>query len=603
MRVQDSSTSASCAKMTEEMNKNGGPEVNTGRKKGFGPGNANGSRSPNLSTSNDTEGCKTATGGRLKFYKDGKFILELSHRKDGERMSWVPVHKKTDWPLPASASSTTMSVPGSTPRQESSASLSVSDDNSSVQSSPWQRDHSWKQGTPRQGISKEMAFIMQPFKHSGQLKKLRHSHPVRKRRRRPHSPSDVKAQDVSDAICLAKRAGPRAKLPALVDMLWRKLGGLSEGVSRTSVATLTHNHIVKPDGSAVIAGGKLDPSLVSPRKRILREMERVSLEDHATSKRHKSRSSALVECKKPPQNASSNSTCQTQRIKPVDDVPSPPPVKGSDRLSSYSITSLLAKGSSEKGEEPSPVLRSLLKSPTRGSGNSQQEHPSSPLSEASPPGMMVQARGSGGGKVPSPRHRLSSPPSAPYPHPIPHHHVPLHSPRHSSSPVAAPPSPPRPNSRGMARPGIPPMSSSPSSSASPSSHLPSPFLAPSPLFPGGGLFTPSGIPPSFLPHHPTLAHPFYAAGLTSSMGQPYRSPPSPVPPLWLPHYRMSSLPVARTGDAMAARSLYPGVVVGPCHSSLGVMPPWPSLVPQIQEDYKKDDGNSDAPLNLSKNAG
>lgn len=37
-------------------------------------------------------------GGRLKFFKDGKFILELSHRKDGERTTWFPVPKKTFWP-------------------------------------------------------------------------------------------------------------------------------------------------------------------------------------------------------------------------------------------------------------------------------------------------------------------------------------------------------------------------------------------------------------------------------------------------------------------------------------------------------------------------
>ena len=49
------------------------------------------------------------------FHVDGKFILELSHRKDGDRTSWVPVPKKTYWPPPAAAG---------TPRQESSTSLS-----------------------------------------------------------------------------------------------------------------------------------------------------------------------------------------------------------------------------------------------------------------------------------------------------------------------------------------------------------------------------------------------------------------------------------------------------------------------------------------------
>lgn len=61
----------------------------------------------------DDEGLPNS-GGRLKFFKDGKFILELSHRRDGERTTWFPVPKKTFWP-PTSV------IPS---RQESSASLS-----------------------------------------------------------------------------------------------------------------------------------------------------------------------------------------------------------------------------------------------------------------------------------------------------------------------------------------------------------------------------------------------------------------------------------------------------------------------------------------------
>lgn len=37
-------------------------------------------------------------------------------------------------------------------------SISVSDDNSSIQSSPWQRDHCWKQPSPRRNISKELCL-------------------------------------------------------------------------------------------------------------------------------------------------------------------------------------------------------------------------------------------------------------------------------------------------------------------------------------------------------------------------------------------------------------------------------------------------------------
>lgn len=78
-------------------------------------------------------------GGRLKFFKsrklvmlylsslymiwpfcftDGKFILELARAREGEKVAWVPVPKKTFWPPQGSASSIAQY------RQESSTSLS-----------------------------------------------------------------------------------------------------------------------------------------------------------------------------------------------------------------------------------------------------------------------------------------------------------------------------------------------------------------------------------------------------------------------------------------------------------------------------------------------
>lgn len=68
----------------------------------------------NAVESQQSNGLPGTPGGRLKFFKDGKFILELSHRRDGERTTWFPVPKKTFWP-PASTTPN---------RQESSASLS-----------------------------------------------------------------------------------------------------------------------------------------------------------------------------------------------------------------------------------------------------------------------------------------------------------------------------------------------------------------------------------------------------------------------------------------------------------------------------------------------
>lgn len=52
------------------------------------------------------------------FISDGKFILELERAREGERISWVSVPRKTFWPPQGTASST------SSYRQESSTSLS-----------------------------------------------------------------------------------------------------------------------------------------------------------------------------------------------------------------------------------------------------------------------------------------------------------------------------------------------------------------------------------------------------------------------------------------------------------------------------------------------
>ncbi|CAG9807035.1 unnamed protein product [Chironomus riparius] len=107
-----------------------------------------------LNNSNVDSTTKAIVGGRLQFYKDGKFILELARAREGEKTGWISVPRKTFWPPTISTnSSTTFS------KHESSTSLSYSDDNSSIQSSPWQRDHCWKQSRPRPNISKEMTFF------------------------------------------------------------------------------------------------------------------------------------------------------------------------------------------------------------------------------------------------------------------------------------------------------------------------------------------------------------------------------------------------------------------------------------------------------------
>ncbi|XP_055305455.1 myosin-G heavy chain isoform X2 [Sitodiplosis mosellana] len=121
---------------------------------GSGNGSNANSKQPNhsvnYSNSNNGSPLNNVCGGRLQFFKDGKFILELARSKEGDR-GWISVPRKTYWP-PAALSQNNLN----NHKNESSTSLSFSDDNSSIQSSPWQRDHSWKQLSPRKNISKDL---------------------------------------------------------------------------------------------------------------------------------------------------------------------------------------------------------------------------------------------------------------------------------------------------------------------------------------------------------------------------------------------------------------------------------------------------------------
>ncbi|XP_015584973.1 uncharacterized protein LOC107262863 [Cephus cinctus] len=234
-------------------------------------------------------------GGRLKFFKDGKFILELSHRRDGERTTWFPVPKKTFWP-PASTTPN---------RQESSTSLSVSDDNSSVQSSPWQRDHCWKQANPRRKLCTEFNFF---YRRNPRNRLCAHPRLVARKRRRPLDPMPLLL--VSDSsIGMSTGTG--------FTRVHRKANGVPTGK--------TLGLIVEK------LARLLDPNVVSPRKRILRELERVTLEDQASKRR-----------------------ATPQPINTSTSAPAPSP----KQLSSYSITSIL--GEDKPSAEPG-FLRNLLK--------------------------------------------------------------------------------------------------------------------------------------------------------------------------------------------------------------------------------------------------
>ncbi|XP_050294573.1 uncharacterized protein LOC126734840 isoform X2 [Anthonomus grandis grandis] len=178
-------------------------------------------------------------GGRLKFFKDGKFILELARAREGERVSWVSVQRKTFWPPPGPTSSTPAY------RQESSTSLSVSDDNSSIQSSPWQRDHSWKQTMPKRNISQEMVmFFWRPKSKRCPSTGGGGSWGIR-RRRRPLS--TVQEEEEHEEIKVRK-GKKRQPLLNIVQTLLEK--------------TFRASTPPRPE------------TVVSPRKRFLMEMER-----------------------------------------------------------------------------------------------------------------------------------------------------------------------------------------------------------------------------------------------------------------------------------------------------------------------------------------
>lgn len=71
----------------------------------------------------------------------------------------------------------------------------VSDDNSSVQSSPWQRDHCWKQASPRHHAARGLEFMISRPRSQRRLKHTPKG--VRRKRRRPYDTSSVDWNDKS----------------------------------------------------------------------------------------------------------------------------------------------------------------------------------------------------------------------------------------------------------------------------------------------------------------------------------------------------------------------------------------------------------------------
>lgn len=383
------------------LNKHGAHGSSTGNS---GKVNGNGTLPGPISATN-------APGGRLQFFKDGKFILELARAREGEKTSWISVPRKTFWPPTVSSTNANFH------KHESSTSLSFSDDNSSIQSSPWQRDHCWKQTNPRSNISKEMSL----YYHRASCVRFKLSRDAWKRlrlkRRRPYDQSVandvslhyeiIRDRDVPPAATEAEAMEVNGKSPETVSdedeqkgkpqangrggfvvengtkdfkihkrkgMLKRskELGVIVQQLT-VRVANSTNIPPRMPHAGMRNMINSSHQQHVSPRKRILRELEKVSLEDSSTMKRSRSKpgsSSTVITATTatPLASVSSNGTGSnnssgsssnsngklTNGVSAVEvRTPSIPTTPVSRPISSYSITSLLGHNSSSESSSNS----------------------------------------------------------------------------------------------------------------------------------------------------------------------------------------------------------------------------------------------------------
>lgn len=208
--------------------------------------------------------------------------------------------------------------------------LLVSDDNSSIQSSPWQRDHCWKQASPRRNISKEMNLFFRranDYNLSSDSLAL-----VRNKKRRPYDSSsfklcfqyfngNTKAKTISDTVDgensknhfvedtdnegtkIQKITGAKKIVKTrnnLNDIIQILIDKIPAGMMLQAKPNLITNNI-----SNLSTRVDLHQTHVSPRKRILRELEKVSLEDLSTMKKSRAKSIA---------NSSNISTTHSQAI-------------------------------------------------------------------------------------------------------------------------------------------------------------------------------------------------------------------------------------------------------------------------------------------------
>ena len=275
-------------------------------------------------------------------------VLELTDKRESTGKSWwVPVTQKTYWPPPAP---TSCSTPGSTTaRQESSTSYSVSDDSSvQSQSSPWQRESRWKNPNPRRLPGESGQDFSFHDRRSGRDRRCRWN-----LRRRPFrlppvdlcNGNEMCSQCASDTTKWRRNGGKRPPVASVVSKL------MDKALTRKLLATTAES------------------SLSSPRKRLLKDMEKVRLHDPSTSPGLSNRPSwnALKKAKAvvPPAPLPTHHSAAVVALAAAAAAASAhslQPAKVYDRQSSYSIDSLLNKQERQQAEASnSSFLRSLLR--------------------------------------------------------------------------------------------------------------------------------------------------------------------------------------------------------------------------------------------------
>lgn len=243
-------------------------------------------------------------------------VLELSDKRENGKTCWVPVVQKTYWPSPATSCSTL----ASTFHQGSSTSHSISDE-SSIQSSPCLRETRWKNPHPTKVLSQK---DLESFSfRTGHREQCRYQW---SQRRRPF------------------RWLEQCHLKPVAECSECKHRWTKKGLARKSVVSVAARLLERALKKKLVVNSSVMDSIVSPRKRLLREMEKVRLHDRSSNvsclKKAKAVSSVKVE---PPSSARLHSSS---------------PAKAYDRQSSYSIDSLL--NTREEAAGSSSFLRSLL---------------------------------------------------------------------------------------------------------------------------------------------------------------------------------------------------------------------------------------------------